>query len=129
MCVALGRTTLATHTRKKALLHIPSDHTYFVCYALAPRKEDQDHDVYGARFDRITEKPIETALLEMDGIRKLGDVWVVKARRTSSEKLKDQLKQFLKNGDSLMVASVRSHTICGKGIGDALDLLDELLMA
>lgn len=120
---------MATHTSKKALPNLPrkpSDHTYFVCYDLAPKEEDQDHDVYGASFDQITEKPIETALLEMGGIRMLGDVWVVKEFGTSSEKLKDRLKLCLEKKDSLLVASVRSHTIVGKRIGRSLELLDEL---
>ena len=105
----------------------PSLSTYIVCYHLIPKEDDEKHeDVYGVNPDRIVETPIEIALSEMAGVHVFGDTWIVKAPRMNSRKLRDELKDCINPGDFLLVSRIQTMWTHGKGIGEALDLLEEL---
>lgn len=74
----------------------------------------------------IVEKPIETALSDMEGVHVFGDMWIVKAPRTNSRKLRNKLRECIAPGDFLLVSRIQPMWTHGKGIGGALDLLEEL---
>lgn len=105
----------------------PSLSTYIVCYHLLPKEDDEKHeDVYGVNPDRIVETDIEIALSEMHGVHVLRDVWIVKVPRTNSRKLSKKLREYVGSGDFLLVSRIQPMWTHGKGIGRAMDLLEEL---
>ena len=92
---------------------------YIVCYDLVPT-EDND-------YATVLDRPIEIALMEMDGVHIFGSVWFIRDNgRLTPKKLRNELRESLAKNDSLLVSRVRPMWTYGKNIKMALDLIDEM---
>lgn len=105
----------------KSVPHRSPSHTYLVVYKIHVVNEGRYGDP-----SPFTDKPIDVALEEMAGLHVMGTVWVVEVPGHSPRNLRDRLREYLDDGDELLIAPLsRPDRVTGLEIKPALEILSE----
>ena len=106
--------------KPKDVPHRSPSHTYLVVYKIHVVNEDP---VSPSPF---VDKPIDVALEEMAGLHVMGTVWIVEVPGYSPKNLRDELGDYLDDGDELLIAPLpRPDRVTGLEIKPALEILSE----